>query len=237
MTRVCTRLIMSAAIVFLVGCQVKKSANPLSPAIAGPIEGVDISAPALLEPGQDWELRTRDQPVQLLIKNADTSGVRPLSYNIDVASDGEFKNIVFARSGVEPGGDGVTRLQLPDKLAPGTYWWRTRAEDGANASDYSAAKSFQVLAQVILGSPKPSAPATGSTIGGLIPQFRVRAGDRSGITDDIEYILVVSNNSSFTSIAATFTTEGNLARDDDRTELLVPLQQDVLLARSRVAYG
>jgi hypothetical protein len=205
MTRVCTRLIMSAAVVILVGCQVKKSANPLSPAIAGPVEGVVISTPNLLEPGQDWELRTRDQPVQLLFQNADSNGERPLKYSIDLAGDAEFRNIVFARTGVEPGTDGLTRLQLPDKLAAGTYWWRTRAEDGANTGPYSATKNFQVLAQVILGAPAPSQPSNGSTIDGLIPSFRVKAGERSGVTADLEYVVQVSNTSSFSSIAATFT--------------------------------
>ena len=86
MTRVCTRLFAAvAAVVLLAGCQVEKSANPLSPALAGPVEGVVISHPNLLEPGQDWELKTRDQPVQLLIQNADTSGARPLKYTFEIA--------------------------------------------------------------------------------------------------------------------------------------------------------
>jgi hypothetical protein len=193
------------AVAVLAGCQVEKSANPLSPAVAGPIEGVAISQPNSLEPGQNWQMRTRDQPLVLLIANAESNGVRPLKYSFEVASDAEFKSIVFARTGIEPGGDGFTRLQMPDKLAAGTYWWRTRAEDGANFGPYSPPKSFQVLADVILSPPTPSSPSNGSTLSGIIPSFRIKAGNRSGVTDDIEYILQVSNNSSFTSIAAIFT--------------------------------
>ncbi|RPI50310.1 MAG: hypothetical protein EHM55_21705 [Acidobacteria bacterium] len=206
MTRVWTKVLvagLSAAI--LSGCQVQKSANPLSPAVAGPIEGVVISNPKLLEPGQDWEMKTRDQPLQLLIENADSNGERPLKYSFEVASDAEFKKIVFARTGIEPGAGGLTRLQLPDKLAAGTYWWRTRAEDGANTGPYSPVKSFQVLAEVILAPPVPSSPSNGSTVSDLTPAFRVKAGNRSGVTADIDYVLQVSNNSAFTSIAATFT--------------------------------
>lgn len=206
MSRVCTRLFVGlAAVAILGGCQVEKSANPLSPAIAGPVEGVVISHPNLLEPGQDWELRTRDQPLLLLIQNAGTNGVRPLKYSFDIASDAEFKTVIFARTGVEPGGDGFTRLQLPDKLAAGTYWWRTRAEDGANTGPYSPVKKFQVLAPVVLGPPAPSAPSNGSTIGGLVPEFKIKAGTRSGVTADLDYMLQVSNNSAFTSIVAIFT--------------------------------
>src|SRR5687768_5107928 len=196
MTKLCTKLVVGgAAAVFLSACQVEKSASPLSPAVAGPIEGVVISTPNLLEPGQDWTLRSRDQPLKLLFQNADTSGARPLKYSFDVATDAAFKNIVFARTGVEAGADGVTRFQLPDKIAAGTYWWRSRAEDGANTGPYSTAKSFVVLAEVVLSPPSPSSPSNGSTISDLTPTFKVKAGNRSGVTADIEYTLQVSNNS------------------------------------------
>ena len=57
----CTRLLIAlAAAIALTACQVEKSANPLSPSIAGPIAGVNISTPHLLEPGQDWEMKSRD---------------------------------------------------------------------------------------------------------------------------------------------------------------------------------
>ena len=205
MTRLYPRLFMgTVAALFLSACQVEKSASPLSPAVAGPIEGVVISTPNLLEPGQDWTLRSRDQPLKLMFQNADTSGARPLKYSFDVATDAAFKNIVFARTGVEAGTDGITRFQLPDKLAAGTYWWRSRAEDGANTGAYSVAKSFLVLAEVIIAPPTLSSPSNGSTVSDLSPTFRVRAGNRSGVTSDIEYMMQVANNASFTSIAATF---------------------------------
>src|SRR5215213_8113980 len=135
MARLCTKIVVWTAVaVSLSACQVQKSANPLSPAIAGPVEGVVISTPALLEPGQDWELRSKDQPVKLRFQNSDSTGVRPVKYAFDIASDSAFKTIVFARSGIEPNPGTETQFQLPEKLAAGTYWWRTRADDGANAS-------------------------------------------------------------------------------------------------------
>lgn len=205
MTKICTGFVLAAATISLAGCQVQKSANPLSPAIAGAIEGVVITNPNLLEPGQDWEMKSRDQPIRLMIQNATTNGARPLKYAIQIASDAEFKNVVFARTAVEPGGDGFTRLQLPDNLAAGTYWWRARAEDGANIGQYSPVKSFQVLAAVVLSPPIPSEPANGSTLSSVVPEFKVKAGARSGVTSVIDYVLEVSNNSSFTSIAAVWT--------------------------------
>jgi hypothetical protein len=208
MTRLCTNVFVgAAAAVVLSACQMEKSSNPLSPQLAGPVEGVVISTPNLLEPGQDWELRTRDQPVKLLFQNADTNGVRPLKYSFDVAADAAFKNIIFARTGVEPNAAGVTQFQLPDRLAAGTYWWRTRAEDGANTGPYSETKSFNVLAEVVMAPPIPSMPNNGAVLNDITPEFRVKAGERSGITAEIEYIVQVANNSSFSSIAAIFTTK------------------------------
>ncbi len=131
----------------------EKSANPLSPSVAGPIAGVTISQPNLLEPGQDWQILPRDQPVRLMFQNADTSGARALFYTLEVASDAEFKNIVFTRTRVEPG-SGVTTFQLPDALPAGrTYWWRVRAEDGANVGEYSKPMSFSAVAPVTLTAP------------------------------------------------------------------------------------
>ena len=205
MPKLCTKLLVgAAAAVFLSACQVEKSSNPLSPPVAGPMAGVVISTPTLLEPGQDWEMRTRDQPLKLLFQNADTNGDRPLKYSFDLATDAEFKNIIFARTGVEPNAAGVTQFQLPDKLAAGTYWWRTRADDGANTSPYSATKSFVVVADVVLGVPAPLSPISNVTVSDLTPEFKVRAADRSGVKAALEYMLQVSNNSAFTSIAATF---------------------------------
>ncbi len=205
MLKMGTKLFVGAtAAVFLSACQVEKSSNPLSPALAGPVAGVVISTPNLLEPGQDWEMRSRDQPLKLLFQNADTNGARPLKYSFDIATDAEFKNIIFARTGVEPNAAGVTQFQLPDKLAAGTYWWRTRADDGANTGSYSATKSFIVVADVVLGVPTPLSPIANVRVSDLTPEFKVRAGDRSAVKAPLEYMLQVSNNSAFTSIAATF---------------------------------
>jgi len=184
------------------GCQVEKSANPLSPSVAGPIAGVTISRPNLLEPGPDWQILPRDQPVRLMFQNADSSGARALFYTLEVATDAEFKNIVFTRTRVEPG-SGVTTFQLPDALAPGrTYWWRVRAEDGANVGEYSKPQSFTAVASVTLTAPTAVTPSGSITT--LTPEFRVRAGNKTGPSERITYMLQVSNNTAFSSIAATF---------------------------------
>src|SRR3954465_9814985 len=84
----------------LAGCQTSKSSSPTAPTVAGPIAGVTIAAPVLLEPAQGFKFRESEQPIKLLVQNATTSGVRPLTYSFEVASDSSFGTKVFSRSGV-----------------------------------------------------------------------------------------------------------------------------------------
>src|SRR5918992_2793837 len=90
----------AALLLTVIACEAKKSSNPLSPAVAGPIAGVDITAPKLLEPAQGFKFKENQQPVKLLIENSSSTGVRPISYTFEVASDTNFETKVFARSGV-----------------------------------------------------------------------------------------------------------------------------------------
>ena len=191
------------------GCQVSKSANPLSPSVAGPIAGVTITQPNALEPGQDWQIFMRDQPVRLLFQNSTSSGQRPITYTVEVAADGGFSSIVFKRTGIAPSGGDTTSMQLPDALATGrTYWWHVRAEDGANSSSYSAAKSFVAVTPVNLGAPIAKTPS--GTITTTAPEFKIQAGSESGPVGHIIYTVPVANDQAFASIAAIFVPDETL---------------------------
>src|SRR5207244_10472217 len=89
-------LLLSFALIAAGGCEAAKSSNPLTPTVAGPIPGVTISAPKTLEP-LGWKIAVDNQPVTLLAENAATTGVRPLSYIFEVATDSAFNNKVFMR--------------------------------------------------------------------------------------------------------------------------------------------
>ena len=102
---------VAAGLLFtLVGCEAKKSETPLSPSVAGPIPGVEISTPRLIEPSMGAKLKDAQQPIRLMIENSNTSGVRPLAYTFEVASDTNFSSKVFGRGSVPPGGDGKTSV-------------------------------------------------------------------------------------------------------------------------------
>src|SRR5258708_5309055 len=115
MTSRLTRLGWGLLALGLAGCEAAKSANPTSPTVAGPIPGVTITAPVLLEPAQGFKFKENEQPIRLVVQNATTSGVRALSYTFEVAADSGFSSKVFSRSGVAPGEGNKTSVQI-DRL-------------------------------------------------------------------------------------------------------------------------
>jgi hypothetical protein len=184
-------------------CAVEKTSNPLSPSVAGPIPGVAITAPDIVQPAPGARISVEQQPITLTLQNSSTSGVRPLSYVFELAADANFSNPLVSRGGITPGESGRTSLTLPDPLASGrTYYWHARAEDGANTGPYSATSSFNVFTPVVILAPDPAAPPTGSTIDGLQPRFIVKNAVRTGPAGPISYLIELSNSPAFSSIYA-----------------------------------
>jgi hypothetical protein len=188
----------------LAACETSKSSNPLSATIAGPMPGVEISAPKLLEPNGE-RIAADDQPVTLLIENASTNGPRPLTYAMEVAIDANFTNKVFEREGISPGEGGRTSLRLPDRLATGhSYYWRARAQDGANTGNYSAPASFEVFTPIVIEAPAAIAPGPNETVTTLRPRFTWTNAPRSGPVGSIGYYIEISNNEAFAPALATY---------------------------------
>src|SRR6185295_2804076 len=100
------------AVICLVGCETAKSANPTAPSVAGPIPGVNISAPKPLEPYANSQLTYTGEAQTLLIENADTNGTRALWLQLDVASDVNFAQIVHQADRIEPGPNGRTSYRM-----------------------------------------------------------------------------------------------------------------------------
>src|SRR5262245_49801255 len=82
LTLSCGLLLLGAA-----GCQTAKSSTPTAPTVAGPIPGVTITPPALLEPAANFKFKENEQPIKLVIQNASTNGQRALTYTFEVAAD------------------------------------------------------------------------------------------------------------------------------------------------------
>ncbi len=184
-------------------CESNKSANPLSPSVAGPIPGVEITAPKPLEPKVGSQIEDDKQPITLLLENAGTNGQRPLSYLVEVAADANFSSKVFAKDGVAPGDGGRTSVRIPDKLQKDrTYFWRARAQDGANTGPFSSPVKFSVVTPSSLGAPDLVAPANGAKETDSSPNFKLKNAPRAGSVGAITYTLQVSTNDSFTALVA-----------------------------------
>ena len=198
-TNLTRAIALAAAAVIVTACEAEKSSNPLSPSIAGPIPGVEITAPQLLEPAQNFKFRESQQPVRLVIGNARTNGVRPLSYTFEVATDSAFTTKVFARSSVPPGGDGRTSVQV-DRLEVGrSYFWRARAEDGANSGPFLAA-AFEVLPKGVMAPPAALSPANNEQTPTATPTLRLRNSDRNAGVGAVTYEFQLGLNQAFTQL-------------------------------------
>jgi hypothetical protein len=184
-------------------CEASKSSTPLSPSVAAPIPGVDISAPKILEPANGTSIPDDKQPVTLLIENAWSTGVRPLSLLVEVATDAAFSNTVFSRDGLTPGDGGRTTVRLPDPLASGrSYYWRSRAADGANSGPYSDAANFAVYTPVVIAAPIPLSPINGVTTATVRPRAVWVNAQRTGPAGKIAYLVEVSDTDSFANTLA-----------------------------------
>jgi len=193
--------LVAAAAAAAGGCELKKSANPLSPTVAGPLPGVQISAPKMVDPLPGAKIAVDRQPVTLTIENASTNGVRPLSYTFDVATDASFTNRLFTKDAVTPG-DGRTSVKLPDPLATGkTYYWRARAQDGANTGAFAATASFDIYTPIVIGAPTLVSPGVNATVESSRPRFTFTNAPRSGPVGAITYLIELADSSTFANKA------------------------------------
>jgi hypothetical protein len=178
--------LLAVAVLTAAACEGRKSANPLSPDIAGPIPGVSITAPKPLEPLAGQQLVFDGNPQTLLIENAGSSGQRDLFLQVQVASDANFQSVVHHADRLTPGPNGRTSYRLPEPLGAGrTYYWRVRAADGANTGPYSAASHFMIVEPVRIEPPTPLEPLGEITTNR--PNFVVRNAGTSGPTGDVIY--------------------------------------------------
>jgi len=181
-----------------VACEQTRSHNPLSPLIAGPLAGVDITQPVLLEPEANRKFKPAQQPITLLMENPASNSPRPYTIRIELAADAQFATAVAAQDGIAPGTNGRTAFQIPVTLPAGRiYYWRVRAEDGANTGNYSNPRAFEVLEPVIIGAPSPRTPIGGGRITTRRPTLTVANAPVSGPHLPIRYFWEVATDQAF----------------------------------------
>ena len=195
------------AAICLVGCESVKSSNPTAPSVAGPIPGVNITAPRPLEPYAGSTLVFDGNPPTLLIENAGTTGARNIWLQLEMSTDTGFSQIVHQADQIALGEGGRTAYRLPAPLGAGyTYYWRSRAADGANVGPYSAISSFAVVPPVVIDAPVAMSPS--GKINTNKPDFKATNGAISGTTD-VVYRFEISRNGDFSSLLAVVTAVPN----------------------------
>ena len=220
MKKSCVRLAMLPLLVAAACVGSTKSSNPLSPVIAGPIPGVGITAPTVVAPGVDAMVDTNTQPITFRVGNAETNGVRPLSYRFEIATDPNFTNHVYDRAGIPQDASGRTSLTLPGPLLPERkYYWHARAEDGANTGPFGATSAFNLFTPVIFGAPTLLSPINDATTSTRQPRLVIGNASRSGPIERVYYAIELANSASFGTVIGAYT----VPETPNQTELTVPV--------------
>ncbi len=203
MNRVSAVLTAAVCALALSACEQVKSSSPLSPQVAGPMAGVEMTPPKLLEPEAGRKLKPTEQPVKLLIENGSSNSPRPWTLMVEIAGDATFANPVFKQEKIAPGDGGRTSVVLPSALQVGRkYWWRAKAMDGANESQFSNPSQFEVLEPVIFQAPTPVSPKGNETTSSRRPEFVVLNAGRSGpFKTPVLYYFEVATDQAFSQRA------------------------------------
>ena len=209
MAQICRRTVQTtvlfATATIMAACDAERSANPLSPDIAGPLAGVTITASAAIQPVDGQLIDVDAQPVNLIFQSAVSNSPRPVRHDVQVAQDDRFASILQTFEVERPGDGGIVSFELPLSLDAGVYYWRTRAFDGANTGAYSNAFRFEIFVEITIEAPTRSTPPDGSTTPVLDPLLVVdNVTITGGTTTEVEYRFDIATTQSFSSPVATF---------------------------------
>ena len=210
MGQICNQTLKSVFVVALpaglVACETEKSRNPLSPSVAGPIEGVTISSPSELAPTDGLLVRVEDQPIQLTFSRASSNSERPYWYELQVSRDGAFTDVTHTAHKVPASGNPADVHELGVMLnAEQLYYWRVRALDGANTGPYSPPATFEVYTPIVVEAPTPASPAEGAVTGTQETPLVVNNASITGPVISVLYQFEVSTDAGFGGVVASMT--------------------------------
>ena len=177
----------------LAGCEAAKSANPTAPSVAGPIPGVNITAPraarAVRRVDATFRRRAADAAdrKRRLERLARASGCSSKSAPMRSSSRSSTRPI---RSRSARTAARRTACRRRSARATPTTGARARV-DGANIGPYSAVSSFNVVPPVVIDAPVATAPS--GTLTTNKPDFKVTNGAHLG-TSGVGYRFEVSKS-------------------------------------------
>jgi hypothetical protein len=195
-----TRLMCIAALAALGACETEKSLTPTSPNVAGPIAGVNITTPSPVSPANGAEI-LNTETLRLVFGNASSNSERRFWYIVELAADAGFNTKLFTNPRVAPAEGQQTSVIVDVRLgAEATYYWRVKADDGANASDYSPVAHFDIVVPVVVEAPSPASPVNGETTSDNTPNLVVNNGRVQGRAGTVQYRFEVATDQAFSNI-------------------------------------
>jgi len=201
---ICSALALALA---AAACEKSSPATPSTIADAAPaasvtdaVTGITLTAPVPLTPNNNQQFRNAEQPVTLTVRNAVSTGTTALTYTFEVATDANFANRVYTKDNVAEGGGGQTALRIDRIAADRSYFWRARANSGAQAGPNSTTRGFSIGPEVILQTPVLLSPENNGQASGN-PNFVVSNVVRTGPAGQVFYRFEISTSSSFSPLA------------------------------------
>jgi hypothetical protein len=197
-----TRLTCVAALAAVAACETQKSLTPTSPNVAGPIAGVNISTPAPVSPANGAEV-LNTETLRLVFGNANSNSERKFWYIVELAADSGFNTKLYTNPRVEPAGGQQTTVVVDVRLgAEATYYWRVKADDGANASEYSSVAHFDIVVPIVIEAPVPVSPVNGEATADNTPNLVVNNGRVEGRAGSVVYRYEVARDQAFSNIVS-----------------------------------
>jgi len=183
-------------------CETSKSRTPTSPNVAGPLAGVAITAPSPMSPTNGTEV-LNTETLRLVFGNASSNSERKFWYVVELASDAGFNTKLYTHPRIEPASGAQTSVIVDAKLgAEATYYWRVKAEDGANASEFSSAAHFDIVVPVVIDPPVPMSPVNSEITSNNTPDLVLGNGRVEGRAGSVEYVYEVARDGGFNDVVA-----------------------------------
>ncbi|BBO68367.1 hypothetical protein DSCA_22970 [Desulfosarcina alkanivorans] len=131
---------------------------PPAPSVNAPPDGSEVDSPT----------------PTLSVNNAGDDDGHELTFTFELYGDLDLTDLLYQESVADSGGN-TTAWQVPGNLTENkTYYWRARASDGIDTSDWMAKAEFLVNAsQEAPGVPAVSSPPDGSTVDSINPLLEV----------------------------------------------------------------
>ncbi len=160
------------------------NAAPSAPVVASPANGNSVSV---------------TQPILSCLNASDPDG-SSLTYQFQVSTSSGFGTII-AQSGMVNSGNTATAWTVTPALNNlSSYYWRARAYDGVDYSNWSAGASFTVnqsSGNAPPSAPQVSSPENGAVIGSVVPTLTIsNSSDPDG--NSLTYQFEVYNSSQTT---------------------------------------